>query len=248
MEKHRSTIGYDAQEFSKTELLPLRLWVERWNIYQAVISSNVQLNGSMVGDFGSGTGYYTRMLIDMGAARVIAIDTDPGMIGTARKESLLYNPLIKYENAPVENTSGRANCQLVLGTYLMNYPKTAEEAVLYCQAIASHLSPSGVFIGYMNNPFERAGGRQYKQYGFWKEYGADLEGDYSGCWVDVHIDGMSSPIRNYHLFPEVYEWAFREAGMSMQWREVELHPGQKGNSYWDCFFEGMAPYKLIIAA
>ncbi len=247
MERICSAMSCDAEEYAQEKLRPFRLWIERWSIFQAVLDNNTQLVGKRVGDFGSGTGYYSRMLIDLGAASILAIDSEPGMIQKAKEDSASYNPLITYDNACLQDTKGEGECSLVLGSYIMNFPKTPEETLLYCQSLVSHLETGGVFIGFLNNPYERSGGEQYKPYGFWKEYTADRDGDYDGCPVDVHIDGLSNPIRNYNILPETYEWAFREAGMDMEWREVEVHPSQKKSPYWNLLFDGIAPVNMVSA-
>ncbi|MGB1272202.1 MAG: methyltransferase domain-containing protein [Endozoicomonas sp.] len=241
------SIGYDADEYVRVKAQSWRLWIELWSIVDAIRSTGICLDGARVGDFGSGTGLYTRKLIDMGAGSVLAIDGDREMIRRAREDSAVYNSVITYDPSRIQDTVGDQECVLAIGSYLMNYARTAEEALAYAVAISGHLAKGGIFIGLGNNPFERTGGDQYLVYGFTKSHEADQAGDREGSWVEWHIQGLSDPIRNFNLIPQTYEWAFQEAGMQFTWQDVQLHPAHKGNAFWNCFFDEVAPVTMMMA-
>ncbi|WP_067582702.1 class I SAM-dependent methyltransferase [Endozoicomonas ascidiicola] len=241
------SIGYDAEEYSAAKRHPWRLWIERWSILSTIHDLGVNVANTKAGDFGCGTGLYSRMLIDQGASSILAIDGDSQMIATAKKEGVLYNDLITYQNSWIQNTNGKEDCHLILGAYLMSYPKSREEATAYCQAIASHLTREGVFIGVMSNPFVRHSDKQYQCYGFSRSHPDQSADDYDGRIVHWHFEGMTDPAVNYNLYPATYEQAFLNAGMKVQWRNAELHPSQKNNPFWHLFFQDSAPINLIIA-
>ena len=83
---------------------------------------------------------------------------------------------------------------LVVGSYVLSYPKTKEEAIAYCRAIASWLKPKGKFIGFNNNPYNVFTGERYGKYGFRKV----MTGDTAGGEVVYWVDGMDNPITNYY--------------------------------------------------
>jgi len=247
MSQENEGIGYDALEYSKVKAQAWRLWVEQWTLVHTFRTLGITFDGLRVGDFGSGTGLYSRMMIGFGAKRVLAIEGDRKMIEQARAESAAYDGLVTYEQSWIQDTTGIGDCQVALGSYLLSYPKSPEEAASYCRAIASHLPDGGVFVGFGNNTLERTGGDQYKAYGFTKVHSADTVGDSDGAWVDWRFVGLTDPIRNYNIYPETYRRAFADSGMKLFWQKALLHPSQEGDSKWNTFFEGEAPVIAMIA-
>ncbi|MDB2384244.1 class I SAM-dependent methyltransferase [Endozoicomonas sp.] len=240
-------IGYDAAEYASSKHYPYRLWVEKWSVFSTLQQLELSLVNATAGDFGSGTGTYTRLLLDWGAHHVLAIDGDHQMIEQARKDSFLYNNNITYRHSLLETTKGREDLTVVLGNYLFSYPQSLEDVTRYCQALSSHLSEGGIFISFGNNPFDRKSHIQYKPYGFNKEYSAEKKGDNDGAWVDYYVDGINQPIRNYNLFPETYNHAFALAGLKLFWNPPSLHPAEQNNPYWEDFFEDQPPFHMMIA-
>lgn len=236
-----TTIGYDAGEYKIAKAQAWRLWVEGYTIRRIFRELGINFDGLHVGDFGSGTGIYSKMMIDLGASSVLAIEGDANMIQQAEKDNSQYSGLVVHQQAWLQDTNGNEDCQVVLGGYVMNYPKTPKETLAYCTAIASHLAAGGVFVGFQNNPFERTGGKQYKPYGFVKVHHSDTLGDSDGAQVDWVIDGMSDPIVNFNILPETYETCFANVGMKLHWRRTMLHPSQQNNSNWDIWCQGEHP-------
>ena len=69
-----------------------------------------------------------------------------------------------------------------------------------------------------------------------------MTSSHEGAEVVYWIQGMTDPIVNYHLKPETYERAFKEAGFSeFQWERVLLAPSEQGSSFWDEFFNDEPP-------
>ncbi len=242
-----NSIGYDAAEYSRVKAQAWRLWVEQYTLFCIFRTLGINFDGLQVGDFGSGTGLYSRMMIGYGAKSVLAIEGDTNMIIQAKQESTIYDGLITYQESWIQDTTGIGDCQVALGSYLLSYPKSPEEVTSYCTAIGSHLADSGVYVGFGNNTKERTGGHQYKPYGFTKVHSADTKGDSDGAWVDWCVDGLTNPIRNFNLHPDTYRQAFADTGMQLFWQEALLHPSQVGNSNWNIFFEDEAPVIAMIA-
>ena len=75
-----------------------------------------------------------------------------------------------------------------------------------------------------------------------------MESSKEGAEVVYWVKGMTDPIVNFHLKPETYEKAFRDAGFSeLQWKKVLLAPSEKGNPYWDEFFKDESPFIAMLA-
>lgn len=160
------------------------------------------------------------------------------------KKNTGYEGRIEYHHSFVQDFPGEEDRDLVVGSFVLSYPRSLEEAVAYCSAMASHLKRGGQFIGFNNNTFEEFEGERYEKYGFKKAMTRNEEGS------EVHylIPGMENPIVNFHLKPQTYEKAFREAGFSaFQWKRVQLIPSEQENSYWDDFFKDEPPFIAMIA-
>lgn len=204
-----------------------------------------QLLGDVAGlrvlDAGCGDGIYSRRLVDMGASHIIAVDKTASMIELAKAKSGGYEGNIEYHLSPMECFFGKGDCDLALGSYLLNYAKSPEELVAYCRAVASHLKQGGWFVVFNNNPFEVYEGERYAEYGFRKV----MHGGREGAPIEYRIDGMKEPLINYYLPPEAHERAFAAAKMEMQWVEVSLDPREKDNRHWDNFFKDKPPFIAI---
>lgn len=239
-------VNYSAIEYARTKQAQqdgFRGLVEWYTIRQLL----GDVTGLRVLDAGCGDGIYTRRLIDMGAERVIAVDKTEGMIDLAKNNSTghggKYENKVEYHLSPMEDFWGKGDCDLVLGSYLLNYAKSPEELMAYCRAVASHLKQGGYFIVFNNNPFEVYDGERYAEYGFRKV----MHGGGIGAPIEYLVEGMQKPIVNYYLSPEVHEHAFVASRMVMEWVPVVLDPSQSGNRYWDNFFAGEPPFIAIQA-
>jgi len=198
--------------------------------------------GLRILDAGCGDGLYARLLADLGASHIIGVDCADDFIKLAKKKSEGYGDKIEYHRAFIQDFFGNGDCDLVVGSFILNYARSSEEAIQYCRAIASHLKPSGRFIGFNNNPFEVFNGERYAKYGFKKV----MSGSGEGKEVVYKVDGMTDPIVNYYLNPQTHERAFLESGLELEWKRVLLRPSEQGNPYWNTFFEDEPPFVAMI--
>lgn len=237
----REGITYTAREYAATKTgAPFRTDVEAYTIFQ--------LTGDPLGlsilDAGCGTGPHARRLIDLGAAVVLGVDAARDFIEEARAMNVGYEGKIEYIEAFIQDVLGNQDSDLALGSYVLSYPRSAEEVTAYCKAIASHLKPGGRFVGFNNNPFDVFQGEKLAKYGFRKS----MERAEEGSKVVYRVEGMTDPIVNYYLKPETYEAAFKEAGFtSFEWVRVQLDPKHAGDPYWEEFFEGEPPFIAMVA-
>lgn len=234
-------LTYTAREYGSTkERFPFRTEVERFTLFSLL----GDVMGKRVLDAGCGEGVYSRALIDLGASYVLGVDGAQDFIDLAKQKNKGYEGKIEYVRSFIQDFQGDGNLDLVVGSYILSYPQSLEEAVEYCNAIASHLKEKGKFIGFNNNPFEVFRGSKYSKYGFKKEMSGNIEGEE----VIYKLDGMNNPIINFYLNPETYEEAFRRAGFSQfRWQRVLLSPGEENNPYWDEFFDGEPPFIAMVA-
>src|SRR3989344_1836460 len=237
--KQRS-ITYNAEEYSATKgAHAFRECVEKYTIFTLVEDPK---NLSVV-DMGCGDGIYARTLADLGASHVIGIDCAGDFIKLAEEKSKHYGGKIEYRKAFIQDCSGSGDCDLAVGSYILNYAKSMDEATEYCKAIASFLKPGGRFIGFNNNPFEVFRGERYAKYGFIKIMNGNTEGEE----VVYKVDGMTNPIINYYLNPKTHEKAFQESGLELEWQRVLLDPSDRADPYWDYFFDGEPPFIAMFA-
>lgn len=234
-------VDYSATDYARTKEAQQEGFrgVVEWYTIKDLLGD---VTGLRVLDAGCGDGIYARRLIDRDARHVVAVDKTAGMIDLAKAKSGGYEGRIEYHLSPMERFFGKGDCDLVLGSYLLNYAKSPEELVAYCRAVASHLKQGGWFIVFNNNPFEVYEGERYAKYGFRKV----MYGSREGAPIEYWIDGMKEPLINYYLPPEAHECAFTATGMVMQWVEVSLDPREKDNQHWDLFFKDKPPFIAIL--
>lgn len=234
-------ITYTADEYARTKTeAPFRIEVEAYTIDQLIGDPK----GLSILDAGCGDGVYARKLVGRGAFHVFGVDAAADFVELARKKNEGYEGKIDYAQSFIQNFLGNQDRDLALGAYVLSYPRTAEEAVAYCKAIASHLKPGGKFIGFNNNPFDVFQGERFGSYGFCKI----IERVEEGAKVVYRVDGMTDSIVNYYLNPATYEEAFKAAGFtSFQWERVQLNPACAGDPYWREFFEGEPPFIAMVA-
>lgn len=234
-------IDYTAEEYARTKKeSSFRNVVEMHTIFSLINNPA----GLYILDAGCGDGIYARELADRGAKHIVGVDCAEDFIKMANQKNKGYEDRIKYYRAFVQDFFGNEDRDLVVGSFVLSYPRNLEETVAYCSAMASHLKEGGQFIGFNNNTFEKFEGERYEKYGFKKIMTSSKEGS------EVHylVKGMDNPIVNFHLKPQTYEKAFRDAGFSeFQWSKVQLHPSEQGNSYWDDFFKDEPPFIAMIA-
>lgn len=236
-----NNINYTAEEYARTKKQsPFRDAVEMHTIFSLIGDPT----GLYILDAGCGDGIYARELADRGAKHIIGVDCAEDFIEMAKKKNKGYEDKIEYHRAFVQDFHGKEDRDLVVGSFVLSYPKNLEEAIAYCWAMASHLKGGGQFVGFNNNPFEEFGGERYERYGFRKIMISNKEGS------EIHylVQGMDNPIINFHLKPQTYEKAFSDAGFSeFQWRRVQLIPSEQGNPYWDDFFKDEPPFIAMVA-
>lgn len=134
--------------------------------------------GAMVLDLACGTGYYSRLLLSWGAARVVGVDISSAMVAAAREaaraEGLassdegrltfvvgdVSKPLSLSPSSSDPDAAGRGGdggegkFDIVVGAWLLNYAASGAEMARMFANIAAHLKPGGRFVGITPHPAE----------------------------------------------------------------------------------------------
>ena len=225
-----------AGEHRESKRLPFRLHVEEHTLRRLL----GDLRGREVLDLACGEGNWTRQIRAQGAARALGVDVSRAMIELAREEER-RNPMgCEYRVGDVAGTLAGESFDVVVGCYLLNYARSAEQLLGFCRAIHASLRPGGRFIGFNDNPWNppaRYG--DYRKYGFlkWSPPGR-REGD-PVAYTLYNPDGSEFTFDNFYLSPSTYERAFAEAGFSdFSWRGPWLSDEGRAAfppGYWDAY-------------
>ena len=223
-------------EYRESKRLPFRRCIEEHTLFR--ILGDVW--GKEVLDLACGEGIWTRQIRQRGAARAMGVDISRAMIELAREEER-KNPIgCEYRVGDAAGTLAGETFDVVVGCYLLNYARSAEQLLGFCRAIHRSLRPGGRFVGFNDNPWnlpEHYAG--YQQYGFLKWSPADrVEGD-PVVYTLFNPDGTKFSFDNFYLSPATYERAFAEAGFSsFAWRGPWL--SEQGRAafppdYWNAY-------------
>jgi SAM-dependent methyltransferase len=256
-----SSTQYDAigEAYADMKRMPGAL-LERENL-RAALSPHIR--NATVLDLACGTGYYSRLLLEWGASRVVGVDISSAMVTAAQKASASKNIppekltfLVGDAMKPLgQSIKDSGPFDIVLGAWLLNYAPSQEDMTSMFRNISSSLRPGGVFVGITPPPaqdldaFAKSTDSDEaralaKKFGVRIDYLSPLE---NGQGYNTRVTGFTSPkevtFENFHLRRQVYETAGGEAGgMSgpVKWPEVYI-PGAEVVGYerefWNGFFE-----------
>ncbi len=159
------TTDYDpiAEQYKRCKQQPWRTHIEAFSLL-ALIGD---LAGKSVMDVACGEGFYTRLLRQMGAARVTGVDLSEKMIELARQQETRHNLGIDYLVADARQLDAADPYDLVVAAYLLNYAEDRTTLEAMCQGIARCLKPGGRFVTVNCNPaLEFPTAPSYRKYGF----------------------------------------------------------------------------------
>lgn len=222
-----------ADAYRDSKQLPFREVIERNTLFELL----GDIRGDKVLDMACGDGFYTRLLKRAGASQVTGVDISMEMIRLAEHEER-KNPLgCTYLQVDAAAFVPAEPADLVVATYLLNYARTREQLLRFCQVCHDALRPGGRFAGVNDNVRNPpVGTMSLKKYGLQKSCPPrPKEGDVI-LYTITNEDGQRFEFENYYFEPCTYERAFRDAGFrDFRWVELSLHPSQQGNPFWDDF-------------
>ena len=200
---------YDAvaEEYKRSKLAPWRTYLERYSLLNLL----GEVRGKSVLDLACGEGFYSRLVRERGAGRVVGVDWSSGMIGLA----------------------------IAAAAYLLNYADTEEKLAAMCRTVARSLKPGGRFVTVNNNPSQSPDGYQAtRKYGFVKSVRGELQPGATAIYT-IFQDGGSFNFDYYYLSPAVHERTLKAAGLrAIEWLGPKLSPEWDGPmDYWNDFLD-----------
>jgi len=217
------TTDYDpiAEQYQRSKQQPWRTFVECFTLLDLVGDPA----GLAVLDVACGEGFYSRLIRQRGAARVVGLDLSQGMIDLARGQEARHQLGIEYIVADARELPDSGEFDLTVAAYLLNYARTRDELQTMCDGLTRSLKPGGRFVTVNGNPalnFPTA--PSYRPYGF--------ETSVAGEWLEgapiqwtFHLSDGPFDIENYYLDVAVHETALRKAGFrEIRWSAPKLSP------------------------
>jgi len=171
-----------------------------------------EARGLSVLDAGCGSGYFTRILREWGAGRVVGIDVSARQILLARERTrggdIEYRALAA---ADLSREFGR-EFDLVTGVFLLNYAESLSGLIKMLSAIGGVLKPGGRFAGITQNPRFRF----YRGIRFHRRFRRSSVGkprDGEKFFIEFHAPGGPvCEVYCYHWSAATYRAAFAETG------------------------------------
>lgn len=233
------TTDYDpiAEQYKRSKLQPWRGYIESHTLMELA----GDLDGEAVLDVACGEGFYTRLIRQHGAARVVGVDLSEGMISLARKQESEKPLGIEYIVGDGRDLHCDAEFDLVTAAYLLNYATDRQELEAMCRGIGRCLKPGGRFVTVnMNQAFNFETAPSYRQYGFETRQVGPLREGTPVEWKFYLSDGDFT-IENYLLDVAIHEAAFKAGGFRVvQWHAPRLSPFANAAAepgFWDRFME-----------
>lgn len=189
-------------------------------------------------DFGCGSGYSSRILVEAGAKRVTGIDISEKQIELARKIEKDQFLRIEYFVGDIKSIELKREYDVATAYLSLHYAKTLDDLKILIENIASSLNEEGIFVGIINNPLNPFGGspkigalaRPYKSF-------KPVDGDEIKIEIYNNDEKCVTSFNIYHYSQETYEHFFRKYGFKeVEW--LEPFATKKGKSiiqqkYWN---------------
>lgn len=206
---------------------------------------NVQ--GKKVFDFGCGTGLYSRLLKQAGAAEVYGYDVSDGMLALA-KESEQKDPLgIHYLNHIDDALTGQFD--IVLGVYVMPYAGTFDDLNAMAHTMAKLLKPNGQLLTLPMHPDIATDDSYYRPYGFGLSP-LNNDGRSEGGTYTLNINGTDEKIVAHWWSYAALQYSLSQAGFgTAEWHAPIISPeGQEkvAAQFWQAYLT--QPHAAILSA
>ncbi len=217
------TTNYDpiAEHYRRAKQQPWRGHVEAFTLLSLIGDPT----GLQVLDLACGEGFYTRLLRQRGAARVLGVDLSAKMIELARQQEDEHGLGVQYHVGDARAVPLEAECDLVVAAYLLNYAHDRSELLEMYEAIARYLKPGGRFVTVNTNPgLDFSAAPSYRCYGFETALSGPLREGAPLTWT-FHLPDGAFSLENYCLNTDVHETAMRAAGLrDIRWHEPRVSP------------------------
>ena len=198
------------------------------------VSMLSELKGSKVLDLACGSGFYSRMIKELGAESVTGVDLSSKMIAAARYEEQIQPLGINYLVMDATNMPVVDVFDIVIAVWLLHYAPTESYLQAMCRNIANNLKNGGRFVTVVPNPNFVTGRGDTEAYLFRTQTinpGEHIQ--------SVKLDFLQSDTFSieYTQWPfNSYENALRLAGFdSIEWVPMQIAEQgltQMGDDFW----------------
>jgi SAM-dependent methyltransferase len=191
--------------------------------------------GRSILDVACGTGMYSRLLKQRGAARVVAVDIAPEMIAVAKGIEERTRLGVEYLTYDIAEMPALGSFDVVTAVYLLHYAQSKEHLGRLCRGIAQNLKPGGRFVTVVANPEFNPAGPNYAKYGFTFSQRVDAKEGSSVALVFL----VEPPVMIHYQYwtRATYEGALAEAGFrTIVWERLQPSPEaetQFGREFWE---------------
>ena len=202
--------------------------------------------GRSILDVACGTGMYSRLLKQRGAARVVAVDIAPEMIAVAQRLEERTPLGVEYLTYDVAEMPALGSFDVVTAVYLLHYAQSKEHLGRMCRGIYQNLKPGGRFVTVVANPEFNPAGPHHAKYGFMINQHVDAKEGSTAALVFL----VEPPVMIHYTYwtRATYEGALAEAGFqTIVWESLQPSPeadAQFGREFWEDYLRN-PPSHLI---
>jgi len=233
------TTNYDpiAEQYKRSKLQPWRTHIETFSLMRQIGDPS----GKTVVDLACGEGFYSRLLRQQGAAKVVGIDLSERMIELARAQEAEQGLGIVYLVGDARQLELPEEHDLAIAAYLLNYARNRIELKAMCDGVFRCLKPGGRFVTVNSSPaLHYPSAPSYRQYGFETQVLGEFAEGVPITWRFFLEDGAFE-IENYFLDVAAHEEALLSAGFrEVRWQLPQLSPqgiAEHGWDFWSSFME-----------
>jgi SAM-dependent methyltransferase len=198
-----------ALAYQGSKLLPFRVYSEIPNHLESL----GDLRGRDVLDLACGEGFYTRLIRQSGAVRVVGVDMSAKMIALARQQEQDSPAGIEYLASAAESIPDLGAFDIVSAAYLLNCAPDRTTLAGMARAIAKSLVSGGRFVATIGD-LGHCGGVDYSEYGMVTDATADLP---DGAAYDIKflMGADTFSITDFNHSQATYEAACEAAGLEV---------------------------------
>jgi ubiquinone/menaquinone biosynthesis C-methylase UbiE len=232
------TEQYDAigGKYAGWKAMPLVVYTELPTVRRLLSG---QIEGRAVLDVACGTGFYSRLLKQWGAARVVGVDVSQAMIAEAREAEAREPAGIEYMQADAAAMPVLGAFDAVTAMYLLHYADTAATMLRMCRNIAANLKAGGRFFALLPEPDYVIGKGRTEQYGYTYHL-VTQDKDWTLVRPEVHTVPPFS-IEYRHWARRVFVETLQAAGFAdLRWHPFGVSSeglAKFGAGYWRDFLD-----------
>jgi SAM-dependent methyltransferase len=201
-----------AAVFDEIDRLPLRAMAE----VPTFLAGLGPVKALDVLDLACGTGFYSRLLHELGARSVTSVDISEAMLNVARSRSAPTDP-VRYLCHNVAEPMDLGLFDVITASFLLNYAATRDELGAMCANTGRHLRPGGRFVGNLTNSDFDSDHPHDDRYGLTISWTHPTDGDELAFELRSTTTIRASC---YYWTNDTYRAALHEAGLD----GIEFHP------------------------